>query len=96
MGRQFGVANQLIGLASCLAIIATVVTGTVMWWRRRPAGARLGAPRRIDGARIPAAFWPVIIGLSVLFPLVGASLLLILVVELLLRFIKGGIPGQTA
>ncbi|MFM2042909.1 MAG: hypothetical protein RLY86_1485 [Pseudomonadota bacterium] len=96
LGREFGPVNQWLGLLACILIVLTAISGTVMWWRRRPAGGGLGAPRRIEGARIPAAFWPAIIGLSILFPLVGASLLLILTVELLRRLLTGGTPGRTA
>jgi uncharacterized iron-regulated membrane protein len=36
MGRQFGLANQLLGLLACLILIATLITGIVQWVRRRP------------------------------------------------------------
>ncbi len=76
MGRQFGLANQLINLAFCLAIIAVVTAGLVAWWKRRAPGT-LGVPHRQAGDRLPL---PMILSglvLAVLFPLVGASLIVV-------------------
>jgi uncharacterized iron-regulated membrane protein len=80
MGKQFGLVNQLLMLTSCALLIFTVCFGIVMWWTRRPAG-RIGAPPAPDNFR-PG--WPIIaiaIVLGVLFPLVGASMLLIVAIE---------------
>lgn len=81
MGRQFGLLNQLIGLASCLFIVMTLVTGVVMWWKRRPAGGGVAAPKHLAGRRIPWGFWPAIVGLSILFPMVGGSLMAVLAID---------------
>jgi len=83
MGQEFGLANQLVMLAACLSIIVMAVAALVMWWKRRPKGA-LGAPP------LPANFraGPVILGIAVavgiVFPLVGASLLAVLLIDWLL------------
>jgi uncharacterized iron-regulated membrane protein len=42
-GALFGLANQLIGLATAAALITLALTGFVLWRRRKP-GSRLGAP----------------------------------------------------
>ncbi len=81
LGRQFGLANQLLMLAVCLLMIASVVAGYWMWLKRRPAG-RLGAPPAPAGVRAPVALIATAIALGVLFPLVGASILLICAWEL--------------
>jgi uncharacterized iron-regulated membrane protein len=81
MGRQFGLVNQWVGLVCCFFIVLTVVTGAVMWWKRRPAGGGLSAPKPLADRRIPWGFWPAIIGLSILFPMLGASLIAVLGVE---------------
>jgi len=80
MGKQFGLANQLLMLASCVLLILTVCFGVMMWWTRRPAG-RIGAPPVPENFR-PG--WPIIAIaalLGVVFPLVGASMLLIVAIE---------------
>ena len=51
-GQLFGIANQLLGLATALGLIAMCVSAVVMWWRRRPEGA-LGVPApRVEGFTI--------------------------------------------
>lgn len=84
MGRQYGLANQLANLAVCLALIGAVAAGLVLWWRRRPPGS-WGPPPRHDGDRLPAAVVAMIAVLALLFPLVGASLLLVLGGEAIAR-----------
>ena len=79
MGNYFGIANQLVMLATCIAIVLLVVSGVVMWWKRRPAG-RLAAPPKMPDARINGAI-AIFVAAGVLFPLLGLSALAIVVVE---------------
>jgi uncharacterized iron-regulated membrane protein len=51
-----------------------------MWWRRRPDGS-LGAPRTDDDVELPRWLPAVVALLGVLFPLFGATLLLVLVLD---------------
>ena len=44
-GRSLGLANMVGSALFCVAVIAMCVTGPLMWWRRRPRGGRIGAPR---------------------------------------------------
>jgi uncharacterized iron-regulated membrane protein len=77
MGKYFGLANQLLMLCACLVI------GAVMWWQRRPED-RLGAPPLPDHVqhwRIPLAIVAV---LGLAFPLVGLSLIVVLLLDYLL------------
>ncbi|QYU68800.1 PepSY domain-containing protein [Leptolyngbya sp. 15MV] len=78
-GQLFGLANQLIGLATALALIALSVIGTVMWLKRRPTG-KLGAPTAPSdkGARklLLAA-----LTCGVLLPLFGLSLILMAAID---------------
>lgn len=76
MGNYWGRVNQLIMLLTCIAIIALVITGMVMWWRRRPPGS-LGAPRAISAPRARNTVL-VTAALLIVFPLTGLSLVLIL------------------
>jgi uncharacterized iron-regulated membrane protein len=74
MGRYFGLANQLVCALISLGLAAMAVTGTVMWWKRRPRNA-LGAPARLTA---PSSLRGWVTGLALLgavFPLMGISLL---------------------
>ncbi|MES1926243.1 PepSY domain-containing protein [Salinisphaera sp. T31B1] len=79
MGNYFGLINQLVMLATCLAIVMLVITGIVMWWRRRPAGG-LGAPPRKAPLRT-RYLGAIVIAMIGLFPLAGASLVLVLIAD---------------
>lgn len=79
-GALFGLANQLIGLATALALIALAVSGFVMWRRRKPDD-KLGAPPL---SAVPARMGGVvflILALAALLPLLAASLILLWLVE---------------
>lgn len=79
MGNYFGLANQLVMLATCIAIVLLVVSGVVMWWRRRPSGG-IAAPPRVPEARIAGAVAILLAG-GVLFPLLGVSLIAVLLID---------------
>ncbi len=82
-GRQFGWVNQLVMLAGCISIVVLSTSAVVMWWRRRPQG-RLAAPPRRHGDR--AAFGAVAAAalLGLLYPLLGASMLVALLIDFLI------------
>ncbi|WP_261808056.1 PepSY domain-containing protein [Paenibacillus sp. N3.4] len=79
-GEYFGVTNQIICLMVCLGIILVAVSGVVMWWLRKPEG-RVGSPA------LPKDFkmvkWVAVITnlLGIVFPLVGISLLIVLILD---------------
>lgn len=80
---QMGLWNLLVNALFCLGVVFTCVSGVVLWWKRRPAGAlRLAAPPR--PADVPLARGVVLIALalSMLFPMLGLTLLAVLVVDL--------------
>ncbi|MDD3354020.1 PepSY domain-containing protein [Zoogloea sp.] len=79
-GRQFGWGNQLVMLAGCLAIVALAVSAAVMWWKRRPRG-RLAAPPRRAGDRAAWSAIAAAVLLGLIYPLLGASMLLALLVD---------------
>lgn len=88
MGVLFGLANQIVLVLAALGIAAMVVFGYVMWWQRRPAGARTGrAPAAGALARTPG--WGLVaVGLvaatiGVLLPTAGVTLLGFLLVDAL-------------
>lgn len=81
MGKYFGFGNQLLMLLGCLILIVLCVSGFVMWWQRRPSG-RLGAPlvEHVPQWRLPLAIVAI---LGVAFPLVGLSLVAVLLLDYL-------------
>lgn len=84
MGKYFGLANQLLMLFAALVTILLSVTGAVMWWLRRPKGVGLvGAPALppyVQHWRVPLATVAI---LGIAFPLVGISLILVLLLDYL-------------
>ncbi|WP_018387218.1 PepSY domain-containing protein [Ancylobacter sp. FA202] len=81
MGQEFGLANQLFLLAVCLAIILMAVSAGVMWWKRRPAGS-LGVPPAPTSAGVMWGLIAIMAVVGVIFPLVGASLVVMVLLDL--------------
>jgi uncharacterized iron-regulated membrane protein len=79
MGNYFGVANQVVMLLACVGVVVLVVTGTIMWWSRRPAG-KLGAPATTSKLSVRGAALITLL-LGAIFPLVGLSLIAVFCVE---------------
>jgi uncharacterized iron-regulated membrane protein len=77
MGRQYGLPNQIANLAVCLVLVASVVAGLILWWKRRPNG-ELGAPQLKAGDRMPGGMKALITALAILFPLVGVTMVPVL------------------
>lgn len=79
---DLGAWNVVLNTAFCLSVILMAVSGVVLWLKRRPAGVRLGAPPR--PAEIPYARGAVLItlALSLAFPMLGLTLLAVMVLDL--------------
>ncbi|MBX6375956.1 MAG: PepSY domain-containing protein [Acetobacteraceae bacterium] len=86
MGQQWGLANQLVLLAACIATVLLCVSAAVMWWKRRPSGS-LGVPPLPSDRRVLRGVVAILAIGGVIFPLVGLSLLVMLAADLaLIRF----------
>jgi uncharacterized iron-regulated membrane protein len=83
-GQQFGLANKLVMLAGCVAVWLLGLSAVVMWWKRRPRG-RLAAPPAPADRRAYGGLALVVVPLALLYPLVGASLLAVLTLDIALR-----------
>ncbi len=83
MGQEFGLANQLLMLATCLAIIVMSVSAVLMWWKRRPQG-RLGVPPYPENKRVYAALWSIAIVIGLAFPITGLAIATMVALDLLL------------
>ncbi|MNH11812.1 hypothetical protein D3C79_713360 [compost metagenome] len=79
-GKMFGPLNQLVILLICLMILLGSVSGLVMWWKRRPEGGLGVPPLRHDLPRWKTAT-VIMLMLGVAFPLVGASMVLVWLVD---------------
>ena len=96
-GKMFGTLNQIIVLLICLMILLSAVSGVVIWWKRRPQGKFGVPPLRHD---LPT--WKtgvaIMLVLAVAFPLVGASLVVVWVLDrlLLTRFNRQAEPDSAA
>jgi len=86
-GAEYGWPNLLLMLAGCLATMLLCVSGVVMWWRRRPSG-RLAAPARRDGDRLARGVVAIGATAGVFFPLLGASMLAVWLLDFLLSQFK--------
>ncbi len=80
-------------LAAVLAVVLSV-SGFVVWWMRRPAGS-LGVPAAPD-ASLGTGMVVLVIGLGILLPLVGASLIVALVLDWLIFRKLGWFQGRPA
>jgi uncharacterized iron-regulated membrane protein len=83
-GQQFGLANRLVMLAGCIAVWLLGISAVVMWWKRRPRG-RLAAPPAPADRRAYGGLALVVVPLALLYPLVGASLVVVLTLDIALR-----------
>jgi uncharacterized iron-regulated membrane protein len=88
-GQWFGLANQLLNLAVAIGLALLAASGAVMWWRRRPDG-RLGAPPARPARPVAAGFVLMLVVLGVFLPMLGGSMLLVLLAE---RTVLRRLPG---
>jgi uncharacterized iron-regulated membrane protein len=90
MGNQLGVLTRISATVATVGVLISVLTGFLMWWKRRPAGGtglpnpaspatRAATPKRAIVAVSVAA-----VALGVLFPVFGVSLLVVLAIEAVL------------
>ncbi|MCS3426504.1 PepSY-associated TM helix domain-containing protein [Leucobacter aridicollis] len=98
MGAMFGLANQLVLLLIAAGIATLVVLGYLMWWRRRPTRTSpfefASPPRR--GVVRGAPWWGIgtvavaAIGIGVLLPFVGWTLLGFVVIDTVIGLVRQG------
>ncbi|WP_433003405.1 PepSY-associated TM helix domain-containing protein [Kribbella sp. CA-294648] len=82
-GRRLGLVNFWATAVFCAGVVFMAVSGPLMWWRRRPSGPAVGAPR----GRLPLRATPVlavlVVALAVFLPLFGITLAAVLLLDLL-------------
>ena len=79
MGNQLGWLTRISATVACLGVLLSVLTGLLMWWKRRPSG-RSGLPGPASPAtrantpkRAMVTVAVIAIALGVLFPAFGIS-----------------------
>ncbi len=82
-GKMFGTFNQIVVLLICLMILLSAVSGVVIWWKRRPQGKFGVPPLRHDLPKWKTSV-VIMLALAVIFPLVGASLVVVWLLDRLL------------
>ncbi len=87
MGQAFGLANQIVLLLACTAMVMLAVSAAIMWWKRRPVGG-IGAPKMPTDWRIPRTLLGIAVLAGIFFPLVGLSMLVIAGVEVMLHLTR--------
>lgn len=79
---DLGVWNLALNTAFCISVIAMSISGLVMWWKRRPdAATRLAAPPRPRDLPLWKGAAIVVVTLGVIFPLAGAAILAVLLLD---------------
>lgn len=86
VGSVLGTSTKVIWLSACLVLVALPVTGVWMWWKRRPKG-QTGFPRRPE-VRVSRWLVGLIALLGVLLPVVGVSMIVILLGEWGMRLFR--------
>ncbi len=80
LGQQYGRLNQMVMLFACIAIVTLAVAAAAMWWKRRPAGALGVPPLPSDRRKLVGVLAILAVG-GTIYPLVGASLVLMLAID---------------
>ena len=92
---QLGWWNVALNALFCLAVIFACVSGVVMWWLRRPLG-RIGVPAYPRDFRLGLGVAVIALVLGIAFPLGGAAILVLAVIDFLLpaRLKEAGATGH--
>ena len=96
MGTQYGLLTRIMATAVCLGLLTSMVSATVMWWKRRPSGSaglpeRAGGTMRSDNPRgAVIGIGVVAAALALIYPSFGVTLVVVLIVEAALGLLRRG------
>ncbi|WP_136444166.1 PepSY-associated TM helix domain-containing protein [Pacificoceanicola onchidii] len=93
-GELYGWLNIAQNTLAALLGVVLSVSGFVAWWMRRPAGS-LGVPAAPDAA-LPGGIIVLAIGLAIVFPLMGGTLIAALLLDWLIFRRLGWFRAKTA
>lgn len=91
---SFGWWSIALGVLACVSVIVLCISGTLMWWLRRPARAGWRpVPPRVASLPLRSSLTVLLLAMGIAFPLLGAALLVTLLVyaaSLRMRHSPGG------
>jgi uncharacterized iron-regulated membrane protein len=87
MGTQYGLITRIIMTLGCVLTVVSFVTSIVLWWKRRPKGTT-GLPKRQARSSATMGVGIIALVLAVMYPLWGASLIAVLVVDGCVQLIR--------
>lgn len=93
MGTQFGLLSRILATLGCLLIIFSFISAVMLWWKRRPAGT-MGLPKQASRRKPAAVVVVIAIALAVIYPIWGASLLVVVAIDALIHFARRGKRSQ--
>ena len=80
---DMGILNLILNSIFCLLILLVSASGLVLWWKRRPASAtNLAAPPRPGDMPFWKGAAALVVGLGIMFPLAGAAIVVVLLIDL--------------
>lgn len=91
-GQQYPPMNRWIMLAGCLAILALAISAPMLWWKRRDAGRLVLPPQPRNDKRTGIATAMAAV-LGFIFPLTGATVLAVLLIDVNLQRRKASASG---
>ncbi len=80
-GTWFGIWNQVLNSLVALGVLGLALTGIVLWWKRRPRGSLLAAPKAPSDSKLPISLVALIALFCVMVPIAGISLVAVLLIE---------------
>jgi uncharacterized iron-regulated membrane protein len=93
IGTILGLPGRIAVCVAALILAALCVTGPWLWWKRRPTG-KLGVPPK--ARRRPYLALAALLVLGVLLPTLGATLVLVAVIELVRWLARGRVSTTPA
>ncbi len=100
MGNQYGLLTRISATLACIGVLTMICTGTLMWWKRRPAGTaglpeRPSKPARSTPRGTAVAVGVIATVLAVLYPAFGVTLILVVAVEAFAGRLRGKSRGRS-
>lgn len=80
-GRRFGTLTLVTSTLFCLGVLFLCVSAPILWWKRRPKGSGIGAPRGRMPLRRNVGLAVLLLALAVFLPLFGATLVAVLLLD---------------
>ena len=88
MGTQWGIVTRIFMTLLCVLSIWAVVSGFVMFWKRRRPGTA-GLPRRPRDVKFGWGLWAIIGVIAIVYPVWGVTAAAILLID---RFVIRQVP----